>query len=226
MLRRNPRRRCRRQHERPRRQRVPSSEVCSVECVLPMSLRLPDSGAARIERLGLDLERRSPGAEGRQTNALFSAGMTVSRPVGGVLFVLSDEVTIHLSGLPGDCSRGAGEQPMSHVWPCSGWGLPSRPSHPDRWCALTAPFHPCLCGLAPAIGGLLSVALSFGSPRLAASQHPALWSPDLPRPGPRPRTSPWRGHPADSPSDAVCQVAPPTDSPQALCRTVGDHPPR
>src|ERR1700689_1092278 len=43
-------------------------------------------------------------------------------------------------------SRGAGEQPISHAWPCSGWGLPSRPGHPDRWCALTAPFHPYLCG--------------------------------------------------------------------------------
>src|SRR5690606_22277193 len=45
----------------------------------------------------------------------------------------------------------------------SGWGLPSRRSRPRRWCALTAPFHPCLCGApvarCPAIGGLLSVAL-------------------------------------------------------------------
>ena len=31
------------------------------------------------------------------------------------------------------------------VRPCSGWGLPSRPGHPGRWCALTAPFHPHLC---------------------------------------------------------------------------------
>jgi hypothetical protein len=71
----------------------------------------------------------------------------------------------------------------SHAWPCSGWGLPSRPGHPGRWCALTAPFHPCLClpVARPAIGGLFSVALSCGSPRLAVSQHPALWSPDLPR---------------------------------------------
>ena len=38
---------------------------------------------------------------------------------------------------------------MSHAWPCSGWGLPSRPGHPGRWCALTAPFHPYLCGEAP-----------------------------------------------------------------------------
>src|SRR5579862_178100 len=44
-------------------------------------------------------------------------------------------------------------------------------------------------GARPAIGGLFSVALSCGSPRLAVSQHRALWSPDLPRPGharPRP----------------------------------------
>jgi hypothetical protein len=134
---------------------------------------------------------------------------TVSRPVGGVLFALPGEVAIHLSGLPGDCPRGAGGPPMSHVRPCSGWGLPSRPGHPGRWCALAAPFHPCLCGLTPAIGGLLSVSLSFGSPRLAVSQHPALWSPDLPRHGPRPRTDPWRGHPADSPSRSVCQVGRP-----------------
>jgi hypothetical protein len=33
-----------------------------------------------------------------------------------------------------------------------------------------------------AIGGLFSVALSCRSPRLAVNQHPALWSPDLPRP--------------------------------------------
>ena len=32
------------------------------------------------------------------------------------------------------------------------------------------------------IGGLLSVALSVASRRLVASQLPALWSPDLPRP--------------------------------------------
>jgi len=33
------------------------------------------------------------------------------------------------------------------------------------------------------IGGLFSVALSCGSPRLAVNQHPALRSPDFPRPG-------------------------------------------
>ena len=28
------------------------------------------------------------------------------------------------------------------VWPCSGWGLPSRTGHPARWWSLTPPFHP------------------------------------------------------------------------------------
>ena len=113
----------------------------------------------------------------------------MSRPIGGILYSArhapGGAVTIHLSGPPGDASSSeeADGQPVSHAWPCSEWGLPSRPGHPGRWCALTAPFHPYLCGRMPAIGGLLSVALSCGSPRLAVSQHPALWSPDLPRPG-------------------------------------------
>jgi hypothetical protein len=45
-------------------------------------------------------------------------------------------------------------------------------------------------------GGLFSVALSRGSPRVAVSNHPALWSPDVPRrraPGPA-----RRDRPADS----------------------------
>jgi len=36
------------------------------------------------------------------------------------------------------------------------------------------------CAAAP--GGLLSVALFHASPRLGVTQHPALWSPDFPRP--------------------------------------------
>src|ERR1700728_1646551 len=58
----------------------------------------------------------------------------------------------------------------------------------------------------PAIGGFLSVALSCGSPRLAVSQHPALWSPDLPRPAPAPKGDSGRGHPAGSPSAPVWQA--------------------
>ena len=122
----------------------------------------------------------------------------MSRPVGGVLFPgpLRDtgSVTIHLRGLPGGClgrSLG-GRAARLPVRPCSGWGLPSRPGRPGRWCALTAPFHPHLCPVARAIGGLFSVALSVELPRLGVTQHRALWSPDFPRVFTRDR-------PADSP---------------------------
>lgn len=51
-------------------------------------------------------------------------------------------------------------------------------------------------------GGLLSVALSRGSPRVAVSHHRALWSPDVPRSG-----SPlYRSRPADS-SAAIMVLA-------------------
>jgi len=60
---------------------------------------------------------------------------------------------------------------------------------PRRRCALTAPFHPYLSlhprkGGCEAIGGVFSVALSVGSPRLAVSKHPALWCSDFPPPAP------------------------------------------
>src|SRR5438552_11177258 len=65
---------------------------------------------------------------------------------------------------------------------CSGWGLPSRRRHRRRWCALTAPFHPCpLHVVRRPAGGLLSVALSVGSRLLGVTQHLALWSSDFPR---------------------------------------------
>jgi hypothetical protein len=61
---------------------------------------------------------------------------------------------------------------------------------PGARCALTAPFHPCLCPRAPAIGGLLSVALSVAFRRPGVTRHPALWSSDFPRPGvPAPRSN-------------------------------------
>ena len=76
------------------------------------------------------------------------------------------------------------------AWPCSRWGLPSHRGSPRCWWSLTPPFHPCLCP--KAIGGLLSVALAVGFPRLGVTQHRALWSPDFPR-------CKHRGRPANSP---------------------------
>src|SRR5690606_3335170 len=48
---------------------------------------------------------------------------------------------------------------------------------PGARCALTAPFHP----YPREAGGLLSVALARGLPRVGVTHRPALWSPDVPR---------------------------------------------
>ena len=129
----------------------------------------------------------------------------MSRPVGGVLSTGplrgTGCVAIHLCGPPGSvCGRTAlslfGLAPdgvclATRVAPGAGALLPHR-------FTLTCAQRPPLPGTRRAIGGLFSVALSCGSPRLAASQHPVLWSPDLPQ-----RGGPRRGHPAGSPSPPV-----------------------
>ena len=65
---------------------------------------------------------------------------------------------------------------------CSGRGLPRRRSPGCRAWALTPRFHPYLCGRpeSTAIGGVLSVALSLGSPRVGVIDLPAQRSPDFP----------------------------------------------
>lgn len=66
------------------------------------------------------------------------------------------------------------------VWPCCGRGLPGRPCrHGRRW-SLTPPFHPYRARRAGP-GGLLSVALSRGFPRVGVTHRPPLRSPDVPR---------------------------------------------
>ena len=79
---------------------------------------------------------------------------------------------------------------------------------------------PAPCGA----GGLFSVALSFESPRLAVSQHPALRSPDFPRrtpEGPAATTCPAR---ARSEKDYISW---PTGAPRARrCRPSSDPPSR
>ena len=76
---------------------------------------------------------------------------------------------------------------------CSGRGLPRRRSPGCRAWALTPRFQPCLClpaarlstlGRSTAIGGVVSVALSLGFPRVAVNDLPAQWSPDFPPAGP------------------------------------------
>ncbi len=115
-------------------------------------------------------------------------------------------MAIHLSGLPGSGAPGGapggpsvslfdlapgGVYRADRVTPAAGALLPHRFT---LTCA-----RPGGC----AIGGLFSVALSCRSPRLAVNQHPALWSPDLPRPehvGGVFSAGSDRDHPAGSPS--------------------------
>ena len=51
---------------------------------------------------------------------------------------------------------------------------------PRRWWSLTPPFQLFPAANRPQVGVFFSAALSVGLPRLAVSQHPALWSPDFP----------------------------------------------
>jgi hypothetical protein len=67
-----------------------------------------------------------------------------------------------------------------------GFAVPS--PLPAARCALTAPFHPCRRGhLAASTGGLLSVALSLGSPPPGVTRHRASMEPGLSSPALRRR---------------------------------------
>jgi hypothetical protein len=56
--------------------------------------------------------------------------------------------------------------------------------------------HPFTLTLQPKLkGGLLSVALSRGSPRVGVTDHPAVWSPDLPHRTARPGAAARPTHP-------------------------------
>jgi uncharacterized membrane protein YczE len=77
-------------------------------------------------------------------------------------------------------TRGSAGRVIAPVWRCTGWGLPSR--------RVTTPlvrsyrtFSPLPATASGRLGGVLSVALSVGFPRLGVTQHPALRCPDFPR---------------------------------------------
>ena len=139
--------------------------------------------------LGTGWARTQPTSCARERIRGSGPWVVVSRPVRRVLSRRRSALGDHPSrpAVARRLQRPTREYGRDHplpARPCSGWGLPSRPGHPGRWCALTAPFHPYLCPFDAAIGGLFSVALSCGSPRLGVTQHPALWSPDVPRTDP------------------------------------------
>ena len=109
-------------------------------------------------------------------------------------------MAIHLSGLPGGGTpEGAPDGPSVPLFDLAPGGV----CRADRITPIAGALLPhrftltCALPGGIAIGGLFSVALSCRSPRLAVSQHPALWSPDLPRP------VPVRGSPRPTPAAAT-----------------------
>ena len=89
---------------------------------------------------------------------------------------------------PDDCAETRLPVPPSRKWPTCrpylvllpvGFTLPS--PLPATRCALTAPFHPCRRAKSPA-GGLLSVALSLGSPPPGVTRHRVSVEPGLSSP--------------------------------------------
>jgi hypothetical protein len=72
--------------------------------------------------------------------------VTVSRPVSGVLSSARGRPGGHPSKRPTWGHVAGPAVPDSALLRV---GVASRPGRPGRWCALTAPFHPCLCGPGP-----------------------------------------------------------------------------
>jgi hypothetical protein len=110
--------------------------------------------------------------------------------------------------VPGNFGRATLER--SPIWPCTGRGLPSRPV--ARTAGELLPHRFTLARTSEeAVGGLLSVALSLGFPRLDVIQRPALRCPDFPRRGAsravnRRATRPHRGHLACRASIPRCRA--------------------
>ena len=111
------------------------------------------------------------------------------------------------SSLPG--SRNGPDQPCSHIWPCSRWGLPSQPVTRLLVRSYIKDGVPHLFTLTQARGpgGILSVALSLSFARrcrrtrtVGVTHHRVLWSPDFPLPEPR---AEGRGPPPVSGSDRL-----------------------
>src|SRR5262249_53817749 len=116
--------------------------------------RCPARCAARCPERSTGCRRGPPGGEVRKPSSVY--GDHSSRPVvaGG----LERPTRSHRAGH------------ATPVWSCFGWGLPCPLRHRSGGALFPHRFP-----LTPlALAGLISVALSCESPRLAVNQHPAL----------------------------------------------------
>ena len=119
-----------------------------------------------------------------------SGGESVCTP-DSVIGAEAPEAVIHLGrrlpdgscGLPGGLYRAGYPSPCSALLRVGFTEPPGSPRVLVRSYRTVSPLPVRSRFPGATIGGLLSAALSFGSPRLGVTQHPALWSPDVPRTG-------------------------------------------
>src|ERR1700744_483953 len=149
----------------------------------------------------------------------------VSRPVGRVLCArLRGAAVIHLGlllptascGLPASIGRAALDrsrrEPLAPLLTLLRVGFTEPPQSPAALVVSYTTVSPLPRRWRR--GGLFSVALSRGSPRVGVTDHPALWSPDLPR-----RACARRDRPADSPGDKdTPRMTPPITNPRCRVR--------
>lgn len=145
-------------------------------------------GAARLpgDWIGAAYGVRGKGdARGRR---LTGPGITnvTSSPVSRVLSRVIIYLGLMLPRASSGPTRGrSGQLHVPPIWPCSGWGLPSRPVARTLVRSYRT-VSPLPCTERAAHGGLISVALSLKSPSLGVTQHPALRSSDFPQADIRP----------------------------------------
>lgn len=162
--------------------------------VVPLRDIVDDGVGGRRHRQGVEQHRRE---HRHQVDGDHRGGNDASRSVSRILSPPHGRGTaIHLGcrlpgtscGLTRDLGRAApgcgGPRPSLFDLAPGGVYLAGR--SPGRRWALTPPFHRCRDRDR---GCVISVALSFGSPRLGVTQRPALWSPDFPQAASRPRPS-------------------------------------
>src|SRR5690348_13276344 len=168
--------------------------------------------------------RPDPRVIPRRRSGLDEGG--VSRPVGRVLCArMRGAAVIHLGlplpaascGLPASIGRAALDrsrrEPLAPLLTLLRVGFTEPPQSPAALVVSYTTVSPLPRRWRR--GGLFSVALSRGSPRVGVTDHPALWSPDLPH-----RACARRDRPADSPVLRIRRIRPgPRSEPNRRLRT-------
>lgn len=184
------------------------------------SRRVAGRARTRPRRRALGLRPRPKHRCGREDETGWATGESACRP--GSVVRVGGPAAIHLglplptasSDLPAGIGRATLErlrrEPEAPLLTLLRMGFTEPPGSPRALVVsytTLSPLPPAQAG-----GGLLSVALSRGSPRVGVTHHPALWSPDLPR-----RDVSRRGRPTGSP-------AAPSSLAGSTCTTPGRSP--